>query len=215
MNFVEDKRHVYALRELGYRVFDIIFACLVLVVFSPLFLVLSILIKISSEGPVLYRQERIGKHGKYFLMYKFRTMVHNADDHLHGLLSTNEELRSEYEKLHKLKVDPRVTSVGRFLRETSLDELSQFFNVLFGEMSVVGPRPIVDLETQKYGEHLDEFLSVRPGITGLWQIWGRNDTTYEERVFLDISYIRNRSFHLNLYIMISTIFTMISRKGAY
>lgn len=203
------------LREYVGRSFDLVFASSVLFFLSPILLVLCILIRLSSRGPVFYKQERIGQYGKYFPLLKFRTMIPNADEYLGAILMENKELEFEYEKLHKLKADPRITPVGRFLRRTSLDELPQFINVIRGEMSVIGPRPIVDEETPKYGQYLEEFLSVRPGITGLWQVWGRSDTTYEERVFMDIFYIRNKSLLLRAYILMATIGVVLKQKGAY
>lgn len=215
LGILADKEHTKKLSQVGYRVFDVVFAILTLILLFPLLLVLLISIKLSSEGPIFYKQKRIGQYGRYFYLFKFRTMMCDADEYLFDLLDKNEELRFEYAKSHKLKADPRVTRIGRFLRRTSLDELPQLINVLRGEMSVVGPRPIVDMEVPKYGNYSVELFSVRPGITGLWQVSGRSDTTYEERVFFDTTYIRNKSFGLNLHIILLTIPAIIRQKGAY
>lgn len=215
MSIALSKTSVTSSSQFVYRVFDFIFSLLALVLLFPLLVLISILVKFSSEGSILYKQKRVGFQGTYFFVYKFRTMVENADEYLSELLKNDQKLQLEYEEYHKLKIDPRITKIGHLLRRTSLDELPQFINVLRGEMSLVGPRPIVELETSRYGKHLDELLSVLPGMTGLWQIWGRNDTTYEERVFLDMTYIRKRSIGLNIYIILSTCSVMVKQKGAY
>ncbi|AFZ45507.1 Undecaprenyl-phosphate galactose phosphotransferase [Halothece sp. PCC 7418] len=191
--------------EVFKRLFDILFSLAVLVLCSPLYLLLAILIKLSSPGPVFYIQERIGKNYRAFRCIKFRTMVNNADAMMDRLMLEYPELREEYEENFKLKDDPRVTPVGKFLRYTSLDELPQFWNVLRGDMSVVGPRPLVPEELYKYGRHIDKILTIRPGITGLWQVSGRNDIPYERRVNMDVYYVNFRNWLLDFWVIIKTI----------
>jgi len=199
------------------RLFDILFSAIMLVLLSPVFLLLAILIKIfSPKGPIFFAHKRLGKDKIPFKLYKFRTMVPDAQAVLEELFEQNPEIKAQYEQDFKLKHDPRVIPViGNFLRKTSLDELPQFINSLIGDISVVGPRPIVEWEVEKYGIYADKFFSIKPGITGLWQISGRNDTSYENRVKLDMQYIDKRSFLGDLAIVIKTPFAMISRKGAY
>jgi Undecaprenyl-phosphate galactose phosphotransferase WbaP len=181
----------------------------------PLFVLISVAIKLSSPGPIFYGQLRIGRGSRHFRAWKFRTMVAGADRVLRDHLEADPELRQEWEHDHKLKDDPRVTWIGRFLRKTSLDELPQLFNVMVGQMSLVGPRPIVDAEIDKYGETFELYKEVSPGITGLWQVSGRNNTTYQERVDLDSYYVRNWSPWLDLYILMRTIKVVLRREGAY
>lgn len=196
---------------------DIVFSLLVLSLGAPLFLLLAVLVKLSSRGSVFYCQRRIGRGYKGFGCLKFRTMRRDADRVLASMLASDPKLRAEFERDHKLKRDPRITPVGKFLRRSSLDELPQFINVLRGEMSVVGPRPIVWDELRRYGRHMDEVLSVRPGLTGLWQVSGRNNLTYRTRVRLDLTYVRNRSFWLDLGIVLRTIGVVLlpMDRGAY
>lgn len=191
--------------EVFKRLFDILFSFAVLVLCSPLYFLLAILIKLSSPGPVFYIQERIGKDYRAFRCIKFRTMVNNADAVMDRLMLEYPELREEYEENFKLKDDPRVTPVGKFLRYTSLDELPQFWNVLRGDMSVVGPRPLVPEELYKYGRHIDKILTIRPGITGLWQVSGRNDIPYERRVNMDVYYVSFRNWLLDFWVIIKTV----------
>jgi undecaprenyl-phosphate galactose phosphotransferase len=173
------------------------------------------LIRFSSQGPALYFQERIGKGGKPFRFYKFRTMYADAEEHLHEVL-LDEAYRKEWEASRKLKQDPRITPLGHFLRRSSLDELPQFWNVLKGELSIVGPRPVVKEELQAhYGSKADKILSIRPGITGLWQVCGRSDTSYETRILLDETYVDNVSLALDLKLILCTIPTILTRRGAY
>lgn len=181
----------------------------------PLGLALGLLIKLDSKGSPIYRQERIGKDGKPFMIYKFRTMVDNADELLAKYLRENPELAAEWEKNHKLKDDPRLTRIGHFLRKTSLDELPQILNILQGDMTMVGPRPIVESEKAKYGRFLDEYCEVRPGLTGLWQTSGRNDTTYSQRVAYDHYYINHWTIWLDFWILGKTIPVAIIGRGAY
>jgi lipopolysaccharide/colanic/teichoic acid biosynthesis glycosyltransferase len=178
---------------LGKRVFDILFAAGALVCVSPILLVCALLVKLESEGPVLFRQRRIG-HGKEpFFILKFRTMVPDAESALASYLASNPEAQKEWDADHKLRNDPRITRCGRIMRRLSLDELPQFWNVLCGDMSIVGPRPIVPAEISKYKDGFVDYCSVKPGITGLWQVSGRNDVTYDERVALDREYAKSMS----------------------
>ena len=178
-------------------------------------LLLGLAIRLDSPGPALYRQRRLGKGGRTIFIYKFRTMVSNADAVLHDYLETQPELRAEWERDQKLRHDPRITRMGRFLRKTSLDELPQLLNVLRGEMSLVGPRPIVDNEKEKYGLVYENYCRVRPGITGLWQVSGRNNTTYEERVSMDDYYVTNWSVWMDLWILGKTPLVVLTGYGAY
>lgn len=197
----------------GKRIFDIAFASIVLTVFAPLYLLIAILVFISSRGSVLYIHPRIGLHGQEFSCIKFRTMINGADQVLEEYLNSCPISRAEYEASFKLKHDPRITKIGKFLRMTSLDELPQFWNVLVGDMSVVGPRPLVRAELSKYGNAIDKVLSVRPGIAGLWQVSGRNDIPYSKRVQMDASYVRRMSFVLDLKLILKTILVVIFPKG--
>lgn len=184
-------------------------------VLIPLLLALGTLLKLDSTGPVFYAQRRIGAGGEEFRCWKFRTMHANAEVLLESYLSNDPRLRAEWELEHKLRDDPRVTRVGRFLRKTSLDELPQLWNVLVGQMSLVGPRPIVVAEVAKYGEAYDLYRRVTPGISGMWQVSGRNNTSYEERVALDSYYVRSWSVWLDLIILARTIESVLLRRGAY
>jgi lipopolysaccharide/colanic/teichoic acid biosynthesis glycosyltransferase len=199
------------------RTGDIIFSLAVLSLGSPIFILLAMLVKLTSRGPVFYVQQRVGRDYRSFGCIKFRTMRRDADRVLSGLLAESPDLAEEFRNDFKLKNDPRITRLGKFLRRSSLDELPQFLNVLRGEMSVVGPRPIVRKELPRYGESMDEVLAVRPGLTGLWQVSGRNNLRYDERVALDIRYSRGRSFLLDLGIMLRTIRVILDPRdrGAY
>lgn len=197
------------------RAMDLCVIALALPFLLPLFLFLSIMVKSSSPGPIFYSQRRLGRGARFFNAWKFRTMVVNADAALAQYLRDNPELQEEWERDHKLKRDPRVTTIGRFLRKTSLDELPQLWNVVRGEMSLVGPRPIVSDEISKYGSVFEVYKRVRPGITGMWQISGRNNTTYDERLKFDRYYVRNWSPWLDAFILFRTVKTVILREGAY
>ncbi|WP_103669941.1 sugar transferase [Pseudanabaena sp. BC1403] len=197
----------------GKRVFDIAFASIVLTAFSPVYLAITLLVFISSPGSVLYIHPRVGLNGSKFNCIKFRTMINGADQALEDYLNSCPISRAEYESSFKLKHDPRITKIGKFLRTTSLDELPQFWNVLIGDMSVVGPRPLVQDELSKYGTAIDRVLSVRPGIAGLWQVSGRNDIPYAKRVQIDASYVRRMSFLLDLHLIFKTILVVIFPKG--
>ena len=199
------------------RIGDIIFSFIVLSLGSPIFISIAILVKLSSPGSVFYIQKRVGRNYREFGCIKFRTMYKDADDLLPNLLEKYPLMRKEFEKDFKLRQDPRITKLGRFLRRSSLDELPQFFNVLKGEMSVVGPRPIVSNEIIKYSLFMEEVISVRPGLTGLWQVSGRNNLSYKKRVELDLFYARNRNFLLDLEIIILTLGVLLfpMDRGAF
>lgn len=182
---------------------------------SPVLLSIAAWVAIDSPGPILYRQARIGRNGRPFTCYKFRSMCIDADEKLTDLLASDPQARTEWERDRKLRSDPRITRSGEFLRRTSLDELPQIFNVLRGQMSLVGPRPIVAEELERYGEYVDDYLMVRPGITGMWQVSGRNDTDYADRVQLDSWYVRNWSVWLDMIILFKTAKAVFSQKGAY
>lgn len=204
-------------KELTKRIFDIVFSLLVLILFSPVYLLLILAIALSSSGPIFYSQTRVGKDRRLFTCIKFRTMVSNADEMLLELMETSPLLRQEFEDNFKLKQDPRITKIGRFLRLTSLDEFPQFWNVLKGDMSVVGPRPLVVEELPKYGCSIDKVLTIKPGITGLWQVSGRNDIPYHRRVQIDVYYANFHNFWLDLWVIIKTIGVVFVPKnnGAY
>ncbi|WP_343225767.1 sugar transferase [Nitratireductor aquimarinus] len=187
------------------RTFDIVFSILVLFFLLPAFAAISLCILISDGRPVFYRQKRIGRDGRVFDCLKFRTMRRDADRLLKELLDKNPVLLQEWRACQKLRDDPRIHPIGRFLRVSSLDELPQFVNVLKGEMSVVGPRPIVEDEMVRYGERINDYLLMKPGITGLWQVSGRNDTSYDQRVGLDVHYFQNRTTWLDLKIVWRTV----------
>jgi len=198
------------------RIFDVAFSSAVIFFGAPVFLVIALLVKLTSRGPVIFAHERIGRGGARFLCYKFRTMHPDAEERLQEILKDNPKLREEWMTAYKLKNDPRVTWIGQFLRKTSLDELPQFWNVLKGDLSVVGPRPVTEEElTQEVGPHAARFLAIRPGITGPWQVSGRSDTSYHDRICFDIHYIRHRSFLWDLYLILLTIPAMITTRGAY
>jgi undecaprenyl-phosphate galactose phosphotransferase len=197
------------------NIFDYLTALSLILIFSPLLILLYLIVYFSTNGHPLFKHRRIGLNGKKFNVYKFRTMYVDADKKLEELLEENEESRIEWENDFKLKDDPRITKIGTFLRKTSLDELPQLINVLQGKMSLIGPRPIIDQEIVKYGEYFDYFTAVKPGITGLWQVSGRNDIDYDERVQLDVWYVRNWSINLDIQILLKTVLVVIGRKGSY
>ena len=197
------------------RIFDIVLCFLGLVVVIPVMAVIAILIRLDSPGPVFFSHRRIGQGGREFSCYKFRTMIPDAEKVLKTYLKAHPDVRSEWECDFKLKHDPRVTSIGAFLRKTSLDELPQVWNVIKGDMSLVGPRPIISAEIPKYGEYFADFCLVPPGITGMWQVNGRSDTTYEERVQMDTWYVRNWSVWIDIIYLLKTVTVVLARKGAY
>ena len=205
---INDKKVVYKAIK---RVFDIIFSLIGLVLLSPIFLIISVIIKLDSKGPVFFVHSRIGEKGKPIGIYKFRTMVNNAEDLIKKFTP---EQKEEFERSYKLENDPRITKVGDFLRKTSLDELPQILNILKGELSIIGPRPIVQSELDKYEDNKDKFLSVRPGLTGYWAANGRSDTSYEERMQMELYYVDNMSFKLDVKIFFKTIFAVLKKEGA-
>lgn len=181
----------------------------------PVTVFIALIVKITSPGPIFYGHKRIGKNGREFKCWKFRSMVIDADKQLEKILAENPEMRAEWEKDRKFTNDPRVTKIGKILRKTSIDEIPQFFNILTGEMSFIGPRPVTEPELAKYGKKSDFILSVQPGLSGMWQISGRSDTGYEERVTLDSYYIQNWSVWLDIWIIIKTVYVVLRGKGAY
>ena len=181
---------------------------------SPVLVLLVVILKLDG-GPTVFSHTRIGQKRSSFQCYKFRTMHVDADERLAELLSRDEEAKLEWDTHFKLKDDPRVTALGEVLRKSSLDELPQLFNVLKGDMSLVGPRPVVEEELSLYGDYASDYLSARPGITGLWQVSGRNDLDYNERVTLDVTYIRQWTHKLDLRILLKTVLVVLSRRGAY
>jgi Undecaprenyl-phosphate galactose phosphotransferase WbaP len=196
------------------RVFDTLGAALALIAISPVMLAVMLLLAREGGSP-FFGHERIGRGGRRFKCLKFRTMVPNADEVLKQVLKRDPALRAEWLRDHKLRNDPRVTALGRFLRRTSLDELPQLINVLKGEMSLVGPRPVVLAELPRYGHRVAAYLAVRPGLTGLWQVSGRSETTYRRRVAMDAYYVRHSSFVVDLYLLLRTAGIVLSGRGAY
>ncbi len=209
---LENTSKLYAITK---RTIDIVGAIIGLVLTSPLFLIISIFYLFGdSKGPIFFKQVRVGKNGKRFYIYKFRSMIVNAEEKLKADKELYEKyLRNNY-KLEPHE-DPRITKLGRFLRKTSLDEIPQLINVLKGEMSLVGPRPVVVEELREYGNRVNEFLSVKPGITGYWAVSGRSSVDYPERVDLELFYVYNQSLLFDLKIIIKTVITVLLRKGAY
>jgi exopolysaccharide production protein ExoY len=197
------------------RLVDIALSISALIFLAPLMLLVALAVYIVDPGPVLFGHRRLGKDGRTFRCWKFRSMVVDADARLQALLASDPQARAEWEADHKLRNDPRVTRIGHFLRKSSLDELPQFFNVLMGEMSLVGPRPIVSDEVAKYGRYFANYCRVRPGITGLWQISGRNDISYRRRVAIDVAYVRSKSLALDLSILLLTVPRVVARRGSY
>jgi Undecaprenyl-phosphate galactose phosphotransferase WbaP len=197
------------------RCMDLVAAVIGGLLLMPLLFYISVAVKMSSRGPILYGHDRIGKDGRHFKAWKFRSMFQNSHDVLEQYLDQHPILKEEWDRDHKLKYDPRITRIGRFMRLTSIDELPQLWNVIRGEMSLVGPRPIVTAEIAKYGPYYGLYTMVTPGITGLWQVSGRNDTTYDERVQLDSYYVRNWSPWMDLYLLVRTIRIVLFAEGAY
>jgi len=202
------------LPRLAKRAYEVVLTATLLALLAPLLLLLVAAVRLSSEGPAFYGQRRIGYRGRSFTAWKLRTMRRDADLVLEHYLAAHPEMRAEWQRDHKLRRDPRVTPLGRLLRVTSLDELPQLWNVLNGEMSLVGPRPIVRAEIPRYGPKFALYRRVRPGLSGLWQVSGRNNTSYEERVRLDEFYVRNWSIWLDLWIAARTVKTVLFREGA-
>lgn len=193
------------------RVIDVILASVALILLSPLFVIIAIAIKIDSKGPVFFAHKRIGKNGKIIKLYKFRSMVINAEELIKSF--TPEQMR-EYKENYKLTNDPRITKVGKFLRKTSLDELPQLINIINGDLSIIGPRPVVADELEKYGVNKDKFLSVTPGLTGYWAANGRSNTTYEQRKEMELYYIDNLSLKMDIKVFFKTILSVVKKEGA-
>jgi Undecaprenyl-phosphate galactose phosphotransferase WbaP len=214
----KDGRQASRLRLKKYRLlkaaWEFPLTVLLFVAFLPVGALLALLIKIASPGPAIYRARRIGRHGRTIYVLKFRTMFVDADQKLEAILDENPELKREWLRKFKLSNDPRITPLGKILRRTSLDELPQLWNVLRGDMALVGPRPIVEQERELYGEHLADLLAVQPGMTGLWQVSGRSNTTYAQRVALDMHYIENWSPWLDLLILGKTLGVVLKGTGA-
>jgi exopolysaccharide production protein ExoY len=190
--------------------------CLVALLFlAPLMLVIAAIVRLHDGGPALFGHVRVGKDGRRFRCLKFRSMAPDAEDRLAALLRSDPQAREEWRRDHKLRNDPRVTNIGRFLRKSSLDELPQLFNVLLGEMSLVGPRPIVAAEITRYGRFYARYCSIRPGVTGLWQVSGRNEVDYHRRVALDLLYIKRRNLTFYLWILLATVPAVLTRRGAH
>jgi Undecaprenyl-phosphate galactose phosphotransferase, WbaP/exopolysaccharide biosynthesis polyprenyl glycosylphosphotransferase len=199
----------------GKRLFDIVIGSIILIGVLPVLAVIAAAIKLDSPGPVGFSHRRVGHNGHYFNLYKFRSMVANSQELLEDLLRQDPDLKEEWEGDFKLKDDPRITRVGKFLRKTSLDELPQIFNVIKGDMSLVGPRPIIEEEIAKFDEYIREYYMVLPGITGLWAVSGRSDTGYDDRVQLETWYVRNWSLWLDISLLFRTIPVVLGKKGAY
>ena len=198
------------------RIIDIIGSLFGMIILVPVTIVIAIIRLIVKEerGSIFYSQKRIGKNGKYFKLYKYRSMIKDADEVLKKYLEENEEARKEFEEFQKLQNDPRITKLGNILRKTSLDELPQMLNILKGDISFVGPRPIVDGEIDKYGEKREKFLSVKPGLTGYWQVNGRSNTSYEDRINMELYYVDNCSLWLDIKIFFKTFITVFKKEGA-
>ena len=208
---------------LGKRLFDVFFSFSMLIICAPLFLFLILLIKTTTKGPIFFKGTRMGQGGQLITCWKFRTMCVDAKKQLTEILSENESFRQEWEVFHKLKKDPRITKIGKFLRKTSLDELPQFWNVLKGDLSIVGPRPVEIYQTENakdeirlyFRDKAEKILTVKPGITCIWQISGRNELSLERLVELEETYVNRQSFWLDLKIICKTVYILLFPKGAY
>lgn len=195
------------------RIFDVLISGISLILLSPLFLIIALSIKLNSKGKVFYKHKRIGKNGEYIYLYKFRSMYSDSKERLEEMLK-DPKIKKEWEENFKLSNDPRITKIGAFLRKASLDELPQLLNILRGDMSIVGPRPIIDDEIKKYGINKDKLLSVTPGLTGWWACNGRSCTSYDDRMKLELYYVDNKSIKLDIKIIIKTFISVIKRNGA-
>lgn len=214
----ESSKH--ALYRFMKRAFDLLFSLFFILFFSPLYLLIALLIKLDSKGPTFYVTKRLGKNKEHITVCKFRTMYVDAEERLNELLKKHPEMKKEWEVFQKLKEDPRCTLIGKFLRRTSLDELPQFFNALKGSISIVGPRPhfIFELEEKQNSplrKHADKILSVKPGITGLWQTSGRSNLSYDDRVELDCLYVDKQAFFFDLFLVLKTVPSVLFSKGAF
>ena len=214
-NGMMDNAKWQRLDDIASRVLDVTLAVTALIILAPLMAIVAAVIYILDPGPVIFAHQRIGHGGRSFPCLKFRSMVVDADARLRNLLETSAEARAEWERDHKLRDDPRVIGIGRFLRKTSLDELPQLWNVVRGDMSLVGPRPIVVGEISRYGRYFEHYCAVRPGITGLWQVGGRNDVSYRRRVAYDVTYSRARSCAMNVKIIAYTVPSVLFQRGSY
>lgn len=210
---VLDQRETQPLSAAVCRAMDVLFAAAGLIFLLPIFVLLAAAIRLQDGGASFYAQPRLGRHGRTFRCLKFRTMVTNSEQRLAELLAKDAGARAEWEADRKLRRDPRITGLGRFLRASSLDELPQLINILRGEMSLVGPRPIVEGERRLYGRHFKDYAAVRPGLTGLWQVSGRNEVSYRRRVAMDVLYVRRRSVLLYFRILIATAPAVLLRTG--
>ena len=209
---IEIKENLYNFFK---RFMDIIGATVGVILLIPITIIIYILKKVhKEEGPIFYEQLRIGKGGKQFRIYKYRTMVMNADEKLWEYLNSNEEAKKEYEKYKKLKDDPRITPVGKILRKTSLDEFPQFINVLKGEMSMVGPRPYLHREIKDMGDNYNKIISVKPGITGYWQVNGRSEIDFKQRTDMDVAYINDKNTWFDIKLVIKTVLKIFKKDGA-
>lgn len=204
----ESKKEIYKIVKRG---MDIFIASISLVLLLPLFLIITIAIKLDSKGKVIFKHKRIGKDGKEIYIYKFRTMVENAQD---LIKSFTPEQKKEFRENFKLENDPRITKVGNFLRKTSLDELPQLINILKGDLALIGPRPVINDELEKYSTNKSKFLSVTPGLTGYWAANGRSNTTYEQRMTMELYYVDNISLKLDAEIFAKTVVSVLKREGA-
>ena len=217
-NKVLEQKEKKTFNEITYsflkRTVDITASAAALLLLSPVFLVTSLAIRKDSDGPAMFTQKRIGKDGKLFEIYKFRTMVPDADKKLFEMLEKDENAREEYKLNKKLKHDPRITKVGNFLRKTSIDELPQLINVLKGDMSLVGPRPYLPREIDDMGSYYDTIIESKPGITGLWQVSGRSNTTFEERLHFDKEYNEKKSFTYDMGLLVKTVGSVVKGEGA-
>lgn len=208
MNEILRDKHIYKYVK---RFLDFSLSLLGLIVLSPVFLIISILIKKESDGTVFFKHKRIGKNGKEIYLYKFRSMVPNAEELIKKF--TPEQMK-EFKENFKLENDPRITKIGKILRKTSLDELPQLINILKGDLSIIGPRPVIEEELKKYGNNKEKLLSVTPGLTGYWAANGRSNTTYEQRMQMELFYVDNISFKMDLKVFIKTILSVIKKEGA-
>ena len=217
-NKVLEQKEKKTFNEITYsflkRTVDITASAAALLLLSPVFLVTSLAIRKDSDGPAMFTQKRIGKDGKLFEIYKFRTMVPDADKKLFEMLEKDEKAREEYKINKKLKNDPRITKLGNFLRKTSIDELPQLINVLKGDMSLVGPRPYLPREIKDMGEYYDTIIESKPGITGLWQVSGRSNTTFEQRLEFDKEYTENKGFLYDMGLLTKTVGVVVKKNGA-
>ena len=217
-NKVLEQKEKKTFNEITYsflkRTVDITASAAALLLLSPVFLVTSLAIRKDSDGPAMFTQKRIGKDGKLFEIYKFRTMVPDADKKLFEMLEKDEKAREEYKLNKKLKNDPRITKVGNFLRKTSIDELPQLINVLKGDMSLVGPRPYLPREKEDMGDYYNTIIESKPGITGLWQVSGRSNTTFEQRLEFDKEYTENKGFLYDMGLLTKTVGVVVKKNGA-